>query len=977
MTILETERLSRAISDLLQNVSNPELASKLADDYAAACHDVNLRLQKCEAMIKSGDKQQSLQLAEATPNLLDLISVLEFRGADDWRRFCKRSGLTAAQTIEAHATRALNECYAEGIAFDHPFYVTYRETVLLHKDEEALKVLQSIVRLNPDDDNAASELNRLDVKVLGSQLELLGVLLIGGDTQLIIAAMEVIESFGFKTQPRGKAWREAKGLYCGCLLNEVVKFKTSSQWMDAMATLDNIQRIQTELKLDFSPPFIQQMKSLQVWTEGEQAKYKTNREFSALVSKLHYSVQQSEAKDTSARFVELRELRDDFEALHKNWAALTNFDRPISEDTTAAFRKRSALLEGEIARRMAARRRTIILGSAAALLVCGIAVWLVLGQMKAREFATQLEKTVSQRQARATELLLERIRTRESRLLSVGRVTTAVANAESFITKERGLVANFEAAFRKLPTQLSGELNTVRLKRLADQLTSTRAALDALGSDGKTENEPRVQSFEKEWQRFLSEAGVSLNKLFEQWVVDAEGQCAKLDYRAPVNLAGSQLTTLSGLIQKLNDYETGFTNHVKFRSDLHLRAAAARSKFKAFDQEFQKLGDGLALLKKSRAIPSFLEAISKMASSEFSSSPAAVAATSIQSLALSDEATIRPLLDATNEVTWEFISKQKATSLIPQTVVPAEDALLQQLKKDPAINASHHKYRLWLGSQNQGQTSVEWITAGELQSSQGWTNIKAWTTSGTSADVKFEQMSYGCFSGKWRLPENIIVARLDHVESLSEASAFGATGLGKGFLFGNTYEKPALEILDAIKNSREGSPLFRAYLFCSVVELMGFQPDAWGLSFCRSVSAQVIEIKRIVGGQISVGDWFIPSREKAWASQLEQLFVGMKAVSYAKQANVNLSLARAAAKDGLRLVGFVGLDGKPVFTGDTPTDGVWGYDTLLRQPSLVSSSTMLLSPLFALNAPRSEYLSKAGYNKNAVSITTDLAPLFR
>lgn len=68
MTILETECLSCAIADLLQNIGNREMASSLADSYAAVCHVVKLRLQKCEAMTNPCGRQQGLQLAETAPS---------------------------------------------------------------------------------------------------------------------------------------------------------------------------------------------------------------------------------------------------------------------------------------------------------------------------------------------------------------------------------------------------------------------------------------------------------------------------------------------------------------------------------------------------------------------------------------------------------------------------------------------------------------------------------------------------------------------------------------------------------------------------------------------------------------------------------------------------------------------------------------------------------------------------------------------
>ena len=975
MTLLGTERLIRRMSELLQRGGNPDIAPKLAGDYAAACHAANLRLQQCEAMIKAGDCHQAIQLAETAPNLLDLITILEFRSADDWRAFCQQNALPAADRIDARSVRVLNDCYAEGITTDHPLYAAYRTAVLNRNEEEALRALQSITRLNPADTNAAFELARLDAKVLAARLEHLGAVLNGGGTALVVAAIETIEAFGFKTRPEGEGWCKAQTLRCSFFLEQAARLKAASQWMDALAKLEFIRSRQNEFKLELPEEAVEQLEALETCARGEQEKDRKEREFRALLAELHFRVQQSEEKDTSARFVKLPELRDDFESLHKVWRSLTDFTRPIPEDATTAFRKRSALLEAEIARRTAIRRRSILVSAAAALVVAGVITWFVLGQMKAREFAEQLQTAVSQRHARAADQLLDRVRTGEKRLLSVGSINTAVASAESFVTKERGLLANFETAFAKLPAQVGGEPDAARVNAIADQLTLTRTALNALAPDLKTENEPRVHAFEKQWQQFLSEGGTVVNGLFEQWISSAEKQCAQLDYRAPVETAAAQISTLSDVIQKINDCEAGFTNHVSLRSDLLQRAAAARAKSTAYDHELRKLDDGMAALKKSRTVNDFSSAISLIASSEFSSAPAASAATAIQSLGASDEAALRSLLVATNAATWAFIRKGQPASLVPEIAMPAERTFLQRLNADPAVSGNHQHYRLWLD--REGTNTVEWITAGDLQNSQSWKQIKAWTSSAATPSATFENREYGNFDGQWKLSPTQPIYRLEQISQLKHTSAFVAVGLGKVWSSGTTYDGPMLAVLDALKDSRDGSPVFRAYLFCTLVELMEFQPDAWGLSFCPSARAHAARIRTLVGGQIASGDWFVPSKAKSWSEKLDQFFAAEKSLSYAKQAAGNFALAQAAAKDGLRYVGFVGLDGKPVVTENPPTAEMWGYDAIRKQPILVSSSAMPLSPLFALPVSRAEYLTKVGVSADAPSFVTALPPLFR
>jgi hypothetical protein len=204
---------------------------------------------------------------------------------------------------------------------------------------------------------------------------------------------------------------------------------------------------------------------------------------------------------------------------------------------------------------------------------------------------------------------------------------------------------------------------------------------------------------------------------------------------------------------------------------------------------------------------------------------------------------------------------------------------------------------------------------------------------------------------------------------------------------GDSYSKRLLEVLDSIKDSGEGSPLFRAYLFLRLVDLMNLQPDAWGLTFCPEARMHESQIKSIVGGQLDSGDWFVAGKVNSCGEKLEQFFASIKSVSYTKQADGLLTLARSASKSGLQYVGFVGLDGKPNFIENSISGEVFGYSAVRKQPVLLAAKieagqplkeqAMPLSPLFALDSPSKEYLTQAGVNPSDASFRGALPPLFQ
>jgi hypothetical protein len=281
---------------------------------------------------------------------------------------------------------------------------------------------------------------------------------------------------------------------------------------------------------------------------------------------------------------------------------------------------------------------------------------------------------------------------------------------------------------------------------------------------------------------------------------------------------------------------------------------------------------------------------------------------------------------------------------------------------------------------------VEWITVGPFYNTLGWKQIKAWAPSRFSTSVQFKDRDYGFFDGQYRLSPTQLVYRVEDLGHLQETAAFYSVGLEKVLSGNNSYASPLLEVLDAIKDSQAGSPLFRAWLFLRLTDLMKCQPDAWGLNFCPAVSADQVQIEKITGGRLDDGDWFVPARVNSHGKKLEQFFDSKKSVSYAKQAAGLFALARAVAQSGLRYAGFVGLDGKPNFVGSSTPEEIWGYNSSYSQPVLLAMKAgaisfqepaMPLSPLFALERPRKEFLANAGVNPADPCFRDVLPPLFQ
>ena len=210
---------------------------------------------------------------------------------------------------------------------------------------------------------------------------------------------------------------------------------------------------------------------------------------------------------------------------------------------------------------------------------------------------------------------------------------------------------------------------------------------------------------------------------------------------------------------------------------------------------------------------------------------------------------LRGLLGATNASTWAFVEKTHPTpGFIPEVVMPAEGQILAQLDNDPAVSGHlSESYRLHADPDSTGGT--EWITTGPFETTEGSLTknfitgvvnertteskqIMAWVRTDASKSANFQQYDYTYFNNHLLIAGIPAVASLEKLDDPKETAAFSTVGLDGIRSGADAYQKPLLPVLDAIKDSRDGSPIFRAYLFLRVMDLMKLQPDAWGLLFC-------------------------------------------------------------------------------------------------------------------------------------------------
>lgn len=115
-----------------------------ARQYAEACRAANERLTRCADFLEKGLRTQAIELAEAQPDLLEIVNILSFAELDEWQELAAGYGLDRPQPLKLDVAAAISQAYGleqqlEKLLKQHRRLALERAPV-----KERLKVLRRI-----------------------------------------------------------------------------------------------------------------------------------------------------------------------------------------------------------------------------------------------------------------------------------------------------------------------------------------------------------------------------------------------------------------------------------------------------------------------------------------------------------------------------------------------------------------------------------------------------------------------------------------------------------------------------------------------------------------------------------------------------------------------------------------------------------------------------------------------------------------
>jgi len=1025
ITRTQAERLVRKITEVVGHpapdihpLSDTQIA-KLAQDYSDLCRDANRRLEQCAIMIEAGQSLQAMQLAETPPPLLDLITVLSFRQASDWRTYCQGHQLPWTEPFYDKHVRLLNSTYAtddKGIARDHPYYRAYRAAVMNNDADLAISIVRVIARLNPSDENAKQELKRLEEKLLRGKLDHLRETLAKGDSAAAQAQLAQIETSGLPIPSSHPVWQQAQVARCQQLLRRAEQLRQQDAWQDAEVLVEEIHSFATQYNVQMPAADADSWTALDAWTAQKRGDYASEQDFQRAVSALEYEVQSVESKQTAGARPGITEASNLCNSLAAKWREAERFNRPLDPALAGRCEQGNLWLQQLI---KAARQRKRVISIAVTLLVLGaIAAAVPIGMdwLHQRDLLRRLGALEASRRVSDTEAFLAGI---PPRLKTKSPLSGGLANAQSFLAREKELKRMFDENLSWLQQLAAGGFQTnagqpVARRQLCED------AVDKLAPEFQPASKSNLLVWDGQWQTFCNAeisnsvaraeqiaaaARASQSNLVSSNLVHAEQITAALR-ASQSNLISSNLAhaeQIAAALQRTNDYETiraalpGLqsalaemeqwkTGALAQDPNLQRRLLEASNQFALWKGTTEQWEQAQASLLNAQSLDDYLKSVDRLGQSPFASAAQRDAAAEIVRLSLDQATLLGELLLPNDRARWGSLANPAVwrTNLMPETPTDREKNVYFELRDDkymqninaydlvafPRANNPYHSHIVFV----QGSMTYE--------RRNGYTTGMVYDPDTSPNALNFAPQSYNEL--------NYSEVRLRSL--LQECDSFKRLGLAD-LIDPNTgnYQKPILQLLDQLIRETNSTAVFRAFVTLKLCALAAQRPEQWQLPWSPALAQHLKALADLGAANLKSGDWMVRAQILKYESPLLKYFARARDLQLENQAEFMQQLVRESCVEGFSLAGYVDADGHPVLRQTTsPPQDYWGWGgrpasaLLLFRKSAGSNAPdkiadpLPFTPLFVFRGDPRNLLSKVARDTScpASMITPFLPPLF-
>jgi len=918
---MQLDRLIARIRGQLE-LGSPDLeARSLAGEYATLCARARERLEQCAALIRGGQEHAAFQVAESEPDLLGLCAQLSFAESERWHALCRERGLPTGFPLDDQQVLALEGLYGKEIGENHPLYRDYREAMRSRQEDKALTILRSIVRINPNDPNARSELERLSAKFLREALGKVATLFEGGRQEEAVALMRRMELFGASALAGDPRWENVLRARRDWLrtkaqeqiaqaVEEATKAREGGHWEACAAGVGRARSLERDHQVNLPASLAAPLAKLEGWAGELAATAEAEAALRSAVEALTAEwreLQQEAARGSSPASLIAR---------LGNWLERAV---PLADRLPEGLVRDARTLRQLTRIRLSRRYALLTAGFVVAVLGVGVGVFLWLrgeaADRDARERFAAAGIAVERGDPETAVRLLDELRAHGPQTEETDAQKQAEEQLRQRIADQRATLQRLQGEAGYLKARQAEGLT---LAGLADVRKRVGAYVEEVGKLGPAAQASLAKSL-PDATKLLAEA----TRLEEQAAADlaaarrrlrqALGETENIADPAKSVAALDQLRTLLDQLRQAG---------LKNLDEAYAEADRAGSRL---DDERKSLG-AVKSLETTADLRSYLAALKEASEAAPEKSDLRLRGQTVLEKAETLRNLPRAALAPRFGAMWDGCATSDPQGLFsPKDLGEAEAKILRQLT-DETVLRSLRKFSVVAHSAQGSRLLRSVYVVGELAQTRSSfgdgieirTEGKELTREGAVIDAVWSRRDFvnGVKSGE-ELQEGLIIPEVEYLRSLGR---FHDPKTGQ-------LAEPLLRTLDRLRRGTAPYLEVRAYQLQELFRLGTQRPEAWGLLYSPSAQRDAEQLRRITANRMGAFDFLHKDKWSDAQTELKVFLLPRTGPGYADEARFWRTVLGTLRERPLIFAGHVGRDGKAVLRDPLANVVLYGIDT--------------------------------------------------
>jgi hypothetical protein len=921
--MMNIDRLILRINAVLDGQAEGFEARALASEYAALSESVRERMRQCAALIKAGNDNAALQVAEASPPVLDLAAKLAFDRSAEWRDYCKENRIPTPHRVEDRVVDAVNGLYAKEIGESHPLYRDYRAAMRERDDMRAIGVLRSIVRVNAGDKNAREEFERLTAKLRREMLlKLREVQQHHRDNEIfgILSEMEAAGLGPCADKPEWveamkvrEEWERKRALGEAILLvPRIIALRDANEWEGAIPLLGKARALQNQYGFRWPKAEGDTITHTETWVAGHASVVEKIRKEEEKTEDLYRRLEDLEkhaaGKDRPKAIIEgdiasVNTWLSEAEALPET----AHFKVPITRAKHVRSRLNAVLHHR--------RRRRIIITLASVLTVlalAAVATWQAQKAAGERNFAEKLTQAESTREIRPVMAFLAGPVREHPSLAAAGDRPARIAALRTRADEADRILRQVRDEAQALRTAAGAA--SADMIQLKERLSTLEPAMNSLAPDVRGEVAPIYD----EAAKLIGERSVAdpLKKL--EALMPPPGAT---DFSPGEDFSSA----IAALGKALTGTVTAADSTVK-------RARETLAAAEALDSGAGALRDARAKLADAKSLDSLLEALTTLAALQ-PESPETLAAKRVADAAETLKKLPEALLPAeTASMRRAVLASGNGPKFIPAEISATEAsaaAALATAARFADLRVATLTNHFTDGGNSSSTVYLKDTPVTETFKLSGGVETRVRATvmkpDGTTTRTTFTSKKFDGRSATGETLDGVVAVK--DAEPLASASRAYDSDRG-------VFTESPLALLDRTIAS-DASSLSKAWIHQTVLKVTSERPEAWGLAFSPQMTRDAAKLREILSAELTGTEWMRPERSAELRRKLDA-FYAEKRAPYLPAAEARRALVKAVLDAGVAYSGRTDLKGAPVPSAKPGAAGdrIFGLDET-GQPSVL------------------------------------------